>query len=169
MPSPTSSWGQSNWSDVYAPVGSTPTVPVGSGLQAGQCETLFDGSVVQFLDFVASTVAGAACIPATPFTGYTVTPATAALQIVTAINDRAGGGLGTSNVTIAANSYAWGTIAGFCYPLCVNALAAGKYAVASAISAQLKLQVVGTDPQSNILNLVVVGSSPAQSLCQITY
>jgi len=161
MPFPTASWGQANWSDVYT------ALPVGSGLQLGSTELLFDGSIVQFLQFVASTIAGAACTVYGSAINYQVTPTTAALQLVLTCNDRSGGGLGTGQVTIAANSYAWGTIRGIAYPLVATTIAAGKFLVSTTSTGVLSAFTVGTDIQSNIYNTVTVGGANAQSPVQI--
>jgi hypothetical protein len=159
MPTPTSSWGQPNWSDVYT------ALPLGSGLQLGQGELLYDGSIVEFFQFLASTAAGNACTPSGSSALYTVTPTTAALQLVQVINDRSGAGLYGTNSTIAANSYAWGTVRGNCFPLLLNATAAGKFVISTVTTGQLKAYTVGTDIQANIYNTVLVGGSPAQSPC----
>ena len=169
MPFPTSSYGQPNWSDYYATSAALPggSLTGGSGLQLGATELLFDGSMVQFFTTLASTVAGAACTVGTSWINgaFQVTPTTAALRAIIGINDRAGGGLGTSNITMAANSYGWFTVQGTCYPLCVNALAANTWAVSSATTGQLAAAVPSTSYSNNVYNLVVVGGSPAQSPC----
>lgn len=162
MALPSSSWGQSNWSDVYT------AIPTGSGLPLGQVEMLYDGSFVQFLQFVASTAANKACTISGSAINYQVTPTTAAEQLVLTCNDRSGGGLNTSNVTIAANSYGWATIRGIGYPLLTAATAAGKFVVSTSTSGTLSAFTAGTDIQSNIYNTVLVGASAASSPCQFT-
>lgn len=159
MATPTASWGQPNWSDVYT------ALPVGSGLQLGQTELLFDGSLVQFLQFVATTAANKACTISGSSVAYTVTPSTAALQLVLTANDRSGGGVGGTNVSVAANSYAWGTIKGTGYPLCTASTAAGKFMVSTTTSGLLAAYTAGTDIDSHIYNSVVVGGSNAASPC----
>lgn len=157
MPFPTSSWGQANWSDQYT------ALPTGSGLQLGSTELLFDGSMVQFFQFVASTTANKACTFSGSSLAYTVTPTSATLQYAVTCNDRSGGGLAGTITTVAANSYAWGTIKGTGYPLVTASVAAGTFVVTSSTSGLLKATTAGTDLQANLYNTVVVGGSNAAS------
>jgi hypothetical protein len=173
MPFPTSSYGQADWSDYYVNAAALPggSLTGGSGLQKGATELLFDGSIVGFFTTLASSVAGAAQTFGTTWIGgaFQLTPTTATLQAIVGVNDRAGGGLGTSNITMASNSYGWFTMQGTCYPLCVNALAARAWAVSSATTGQLALYVAGTSYSNNVFNLTLVGGSPAQSPCLMHY
>ena len=143
-------------------------MPVGSGLQLGSTELLFDGSLVQFFQFVATTAANKACTFSGSGLAYTVTPSTAALQYVVTANDRSGataaaGGLGGTNVSIAANSYAWGTIRGIGYPLVTASVVAGKFQVSTTTSGTLNTSTAGTDLQGNLYNTVTVGGTAAAS------
>ncbi len=173
MPFPTSSYGQPDWSDYYASAASLPggSLTGGSGLQKGATELLFDGSMVAFYTTLASTAAGNVCTYGTTWIGgaYQVTPTTAVLQATIAVNDRAGGGLGTSNITLAANSFAWFTIQGIAYPLCINATAARVWLISSATTGQVITAVPGTSYGNNLYNLTLVGGSPAQSPSTMHY
>jgi hypothetical protein len=159
MPFPTSSYGQPNWSDVYT------AIPPGSGLQPGSTELLFDGSFVQFLLFSTSGVAGAGMTGIAPWANtYSIATTTTANVIqIWAINDRNGGGLGTSNATVASTSYAWCTIKGLAFPFTTASTAALKYLVSSGTAGLLAAATAGTSLQANIWNTVVVGGSNAQS------
>jgi hypothetical protein len=136
-------------------------------MQLGMTEILFDGSFVQFLQFVATTAANKACTVSGNATAYTVTPTSAAEQLVQCVNDRCGGGLGGTIVSVAANDYAWGTIRGISYPLVAASAAANKFVVSSSTSGTLAVYTAGTDIQGNIYNTVVVGGSAAASPCLI--
>lgn len=157
MPFPTSTWGQPNFSDQYT------ALPTGSGLQLGSTEFLFDGTLVQFFQFLASTTANKACTFSGSSLAYTVTPTTATLQFVLTCNDRSGGGLAGTITTVAANSYAWGTVRGTGYPLVTASVAAGKFQCSTATSGLLNTVTAGTDIQSNLYNTVIVGGSNAAS------
>jgi hypothetical protein len=166
MPFPTSTYGQPNSSDYYVNLASLPGGSLaGGGPQLGATELLFDGSMVQFMQWAASTAAGNAATFTASYinNAFQITPTTAANQWVSHVNDRAGGGLGTSNQTLALNSYAWGTVSGTTYPLTLNGTTAFKFTVSSATTGQLATAAVGTDIGNNVYNLVLVGGAPAQS------
>lgn len=166
---PSSTYGQNNYGDYYASAASLPAgggaVLGGSGPPLGGISLLFDGSVVQFMEFAASTVAGAACT----FTGsyinnqYQITPTTAAIQWVSHINDRAPSGLFQTNQTNAVTSFSWATTNGICNPFSTASTAAFKFMCSSSTTGLLKAVTAGTDVGNNVYNLVLVGGSNAQS------